>query len=340
MSFSKDFKDVNVMIMAAGEGTRLRPYTEILPKPAMPFLNVPLASHSLSFLGDLAINKLVVNTFHLPEKIHRLFNEIPHNAKELHFSDEVDEILGNGGGLGNAKTFLKGGGDFIMMNSDEVILPKNREIIYKALAQHKANRCLATLLVMEHPEVGNQFGGVWVDDSNQVIGFGKTAPARTHKGWHYIGVQILSERIFNFIPKYGASNILHDVLKDAIAEGESVRICPFECTWFETGNLHDFLAASKTCMDFLTNPEQSTEKLTLKNTIHRFATTKMNFKKTENLLLAASHESYIESSSQLSGMICIGRGSSISKNCDLKNVIVGDNVRVPEGTRAENTFFV
>lgn len=63
---------MNVMLLAAGEGTRLRPYTEILPKPAIPFLTIPLAAHALSFLRGFTIDKLVVNTFHLPHKIHEL----------------------------------------------------------------------------------------------------------------------------------------------------------------------------------------------------------------------------------------------------------------------------
>ena len=175
---------MNVMLLAAGEGTRLRPYTNILPKPAIPFLNIPLAAHSLSFLNDIAIDKLVVNTFHLPEKVHTLFQRLPHGAKELYFSDEVGEILGNGGGLGKAAKYFAGGGDFIMMNSDEVILPVDPFVMKKAIEKHKASNAICTLMVMDHPGVGTQFGGVWADANNLVKGFGKDAVPDTKKAWH------------------------------------------------------------------------------------------------------------------------------------------------------------
>ena len=76
---------MNVMLLGAGEGTRLRPYTLTLPKPAIPFVTGPLAGHSLSFLGNLAINKLVVNTYHLPGEILHLFHSLRPHAKFLDF---------------------------------------------------------------------------------------------------------------------------------------------------------------------------------------------------------------------------------------------------------------
>ncbi|WP_277577282.1 sugar phosphate nucleotidyltransferase [Bdellovibrio svalbardensis] len=328
------------MLLAAGEGTRLRPYTLTLPKPAIPFLNLPLASHSLGFLNDLPINKLVVNTFHLPEKIHSLFHRIPHNAKELHFSNEVGEILGNGGGLGKARAHFSGGGDFIMMNSDEVILPTDSDVVKKAVAQHKASGAIATLMVMEHHGVGTQFGGVWVDGANQVKGFGKTAIDGTKKAWHFIGVQILSERIFQYIPTTGASNILYDVMAAAIANGESVQCFPFEATWFETGNPTDFLEASEKCISFLLNPLASPEKTALERVFDRYANSKMISQSLEGAHLHFSNEASINTESKFQGFVCCAEGSRLPENCNLKNVVIGEGVQIPPGTQAENVLLI
>lgn len=331
---------MNVMMMAAGEGTRLRPFTYTLPKPAMPFLNIPLASHSLAFLGDLQINKLVINTFHLPEKVHELFHSIPHHAKELHFSDEVGEILGNGGGLGKAKVFLQGDGDFIMMNSDEVILPKQKNIIQQAIATHKKSNCIATLLVIDHPEVGHQFGGVWVNSDNKVLGFGKDTVPGSHKGWHYIGVQILSEKIFQYIPPTGASNILHDVMKTAIAAGEQVQCFPFESTWFETGNINDFLAATKTCLDFLGTSKSSVEKESLQLAMKNFAADKMKIEHTNTATIFRAETSWVDPNAKLEGIIIVGKNAKIEKDSVLKNVILGEGVCAPPGVQKENTILL
>ena len=331
---------MNVMLLAAGEGTRLRPYTNQLPKPAIPFLNLPLASHSLGFLRDLEINKLVVNTFHLPEKVHTLFHKIPHNAKSLHFSDEVGEILGNGGGLGKAREHFQGDGDFIMMNSDEVILPKDSECVKKAIAQHQASGAIATIMVMDHPGVGTQFGGVWVDEKNQVKGFGKTAIEGAKKAWHFIGVQILSERIFQYIPTQGASNILYDVVAVAIANGEKVECYPFEATWFETGNPKDFLEASEKCLNYLMDAENILERSALEWTLKRYSNSKMISQNFEGAHLHFSSEARIDTTSKFSGFVCMAEGSRLPYGCNLKNVVVGEGVHVAPGTQAENTLLL
>lgn len=331
---------MNVMLLAAGEGTRLRPYTYTLPKPAIPFLNLPLASHSLGFLNDLPIHKLVVNTFHLPEKIHCLFHKIPHQAEQLHFSDEVGEILGNGGGLGKARAHFQGGGDFIMMNSDEVILPKDAEVMKNALAQHQTSGALATLLVMEHPGVGTQFGGVWADSKHQVKGFGKTAIPGASKAWHFIGVQILSERIFQYIPTSGASNILYDVMMQALAHNEAVQCFPFESTWFETGNPADFLEASKRCIEFLLSPQVTPEKIALERVLQRYSCTKMTTQNLHGAQVHFSNDTHIDPRAQLEGFICLAAGSSLPENCRLKNVVIGEGVQVTPGTQASDVLLL
>jgi mannose-1-phosphate guanylyltransferase len=330
---------MNVMLLAAGEGTRLRPFTNQLPKPAIPFLTVPLAAHSLGFLQEVGIDKLVVNTYHLPEKIHSLFHKINHGAKELHFSDEVGEILGSGGGLSRARKFFKDGGDFIMMNADEVILPEDSDVLKKAIAQHRSSGALATLMVMDHHEVGTKFGGVWTDSSGNIKGFGKTKIDGCDKAWHFIGVQILSERIFNYLPKEGVSNILYDGVMAGVNNGEKALVFPFECTWFETGNPTDLIEASKHCMDVMMAAD-SPAKTALQKTFSQFASSKIVTQKFNDAFLHFSSEAIIDNESKFSGFVCAGPGTVIGKNCALENVIVGDGVHVADGTTASNTILL
>lgn len=331
---------MNVMLLAAGEGTRLRPYTTILPKPAIPFLTVPLAAHALSFLGNLEIRNLVVNTYHLPHKIHELFHTLPHKAQALHFSDEVGQILGSGGGLGNARHHFAGGGDFIMMNADEVILPQQAHILAKALEQHKKSGALATLMVMDHHGVGTQFGGVWTDSKNKVLGFGKSAITGSHKGWHFVGVQILSDKVFNYIPMNQESNILYDALTKGIEMGDLVEVFPFDCAWFETGNPKDFMQASEHCFHFMNSSEDSFQKIALTQTLKRFAPERISFKVQGDAHLVLSESAKISPSAHLQGLIVCGKNSAIKSHCKLKNVIAGSDVLIPENTEASDQIFI
>lgn len=331
---------MNVMLLAAGEGTRLRPYTEVLPKPAIPFLTIPLAAHALSFLRGFTIDNLVVNTYHLPHKIHELFHTLPHKAKSLHFSDEVGKILGSGGGLGKARKHFIGGGDFFMMNADEVILPENPEALKLAMTTHQKNKPIATLMVMEHPAVGTQFGGVWTDASGKVLGFGKTALPGSTKGWHFVGAQILSERVFNYIPLEGETNILYDALTQALAAGEAVEIYPFKATWFETGNPKDFIHASEECFKYLFAANDSYQKQNLQKNLKDFSAKAVNFVKMDQAQVLCAEDAQIAKSAKLSGIVTIGSGCVIKEDAQLKNVIIGNGATVSANTTASDKIFI
>lgn len=329
---------MNVMLLAAGEGTRLRPYTLTLPKPAIPFLNIPLAAHSLSFIHDISVDKLVVNTYHLPEKIHQLFEGLNHGAKKLIFSDEKGEILGSGGGLGKARKAFQGGGDFIMMNADEIILPEQSAIMTKAVDQHKKKKNIATLLVKDHPGVGTQFGGVWVDKSNRVLGFGKNPLPGSVRAWHFIGVQILSEEVFDFIPLQGASNILYDALTQAIEQGFHVEAFPFECQWFETGNPVDFLEATSQCLEILAGKD-SAAKSSLQKTLKKFGAS-FEIEHIAEAVVLRDPSSKIAAHAELSGFICLGKNSVLNDKCHLHNVVVHHNVSLNSSVKAQDCLIL
>lgn len=234
---------MKAMILAAGEGTRFRPHTLDLPKPAIPFLNVPMGYFSLPWLKQAGVQSLVVNTFHLPEKVQALYED--QSFFDVEYSNEVGKILGSGGGLKNAQSLLSSDENFFLLNSDEIYLSNEKSPYKKLSEQHLKSKAISTLLVTEHPEVGSKFGGVWVDAKNNVIGFGKTKPAGTVRGYHYLGCQILNKKVFDYLTPNEEQNILYDGLTKAIQAGHSVELCNIQCEFFETGNLTDYLVATK-----------------------------------------------------------------------------------------------
>lgn len=332
---------MNVLLLAAGEGTRLRPYTFLRPKPAIPFLNIPLAAYPLAFLEDLRIDRLIVNTFHLPTKVVDLFVHLPHQARHLHFSHEIEKILGNGGGLGYARDYFQGQGDLMLLNSDEVIIPMQKQQMEKAMAFHKSTGAFCTLITMDHPGVGTQFGGVWLDDSERVQGFGLAPPnARCEKGEHFIGVQILSEEIFKYLPNGEVSNILYDAVAKAIADGKRVQRYKIDCHWYETGNPKDFMNATAACLDLLGKPDGGYSQEYLKATIHRFSREMPVLEKTTSLTLLKHSTAKIVESSVLTGFAVLGPYSLVNEACVLKNVVVANGAEVQPDTHAENEIFL
>lgn len=227
-----------------------------------------------------------------------------------------------------------------MMNADEVILPKDSDVLKMAIATHKQTNALATLLVMDHPEVGTQFGGVWTSAHGKIEGFGKNPFCNATKAWHFVGVQILSERIFNYIPTSGASNILYDAVTLGIAKGELAQVFPMDCSWFETGNPKDFLNASEICVRYLLNEKDSYQSVCLQRTLDKFAGSSFKVfddKKSHGIISSAAH---VDKNTNREGLFIIGSESSVGANCNLKNVIIGPSVCIPENTNASDTIII
>lgn len=333
---------MNLMLLAAGEGTRLRPYTLIRPKPAMPFLNIPLATYPLAFLDGVRIDRLVVNTFHLPTLVVDLFIHMKHGARKLHFSHEIEQLLDTGGGIGQTREYFVGQGDFIMMNADEVILPFQEKVAARALEFHQKNKAICTILTMDHPDVGTRFGGVWLDEDERVRGFakGKNPPTpECKRAEHYIGMLILSDRIFEYIPHNVPSNILYDAVTKAIATGHLVQRYKVDCHWFETGSPQDFLSATESCLTLLRDQPDSFPAQYLKNILHKYSKSPPVMELTKERMIL--RDPLVEVPRDVvSGFGVFGQHCRIPKNCSLHNVILGDRVCVAEDSRLENQILL
>ncbi|MBK9293828.1 MAG: NTP transferase domain-containing protein [Oligoflexia bacterium] len=188
---------MKALLLAAGLGTRLKPYTDKLAKPAIPLLNVPLAYYNLHLLQQLDITRLVVNTHHLPKTIHKIFSNPEELGVEVEFSSEKEKILGTGGAIKKARPMLEGTGTFVVINADVVNVFSMRD----ALSFHHGNHPLATMVVMKHPEAGKKYGAVWVNSKKEVVGIGKEKPDVDCKPFHFVGVHFIEESIFKYIPE-------------------------------------------------------------------------------------------------------------------------------------------
>lgn len=314
---------MNLFLLAAGEGTRFRPHTNILPKPAIPFCGAPLLYYSFYLAKCLAPKKLVLNTFHLASEVHRVGETLAGFGVEVAFSDEQPNLLGSAGGMAQAEKLLAGDGEFIALNADEVIIPKNPEIMKEFYHTAKSSKSLATLMVMRHPEAGKKFGAVWVNKAGQVLGFGKLRPETTEEliPFHFIGPMYFKERIFQRL-KREPSNILHDTLKMALAEGESVSVFPIECDWFETGNLEDYLHATRAVLDLIQagNPFLLNMQKDLKMG--------MEFQQWPQAKVLKHFQSRVDATATIKGFAVLGEQSEVGRSACLSESVLANGVEL------------
>ncbi len=107
------------MVLAAGLGTRMRPYNGHIPKPLVEIGGKSLIDYSLDRLADAGVTRAVVNVHHLADVLER--HLAARQRPQIVFSDERAELLGTGGGIVKALPQL-GDAPFFLVNSDTVWL--------------------------------------------------------------------------------------------------------------------------------------------------------------------------------------------------------------------------
>lgn len=304
---------MNVMLLAAGLGTRFKPVTFKYPKPAIPFLNVPMGLYQFQYLKYLEISKLVVNTFHIPEKIETLYKEQPYYKKEVVFSHENGKILGGAGGLKKASSLMNKSEPILLMNADEVYFTKEKDFLKKALKRHVENNNLSTVVVTAHPEAGKKFGALWADSKHAVKDISKTAQHTNLKPWHCIGPIFLSWEVLDLIPQGEESNIFYDILLKKLPT-DKVEVFPIEANWYETGNPKDYFEATH---DVLKNLDVETLEF-----INQYDPS-FSFRNSETLSLIS--KSIAIETHQLQGTNVISKSAHIEKNKMVKDSVIFDH---------------
>ena len=184
------------MILAAGLGTRLKPFTDSHPKALAPVLGKSLLRRNVEYLHSYGITDIIVNIHHFPEQMHEELAALNRSGFTVEASDETNEVLETGGGLKKAKEFFDQSSEpFVLMNAD-ILTDLD---MHKMIAAHLEHDSLATLAVSDRP-AGRMllFDGAgklcgWQNENNGEL---KGSPGAKKA---FSGIHIISPRIFPLI---------------------------------------------------------------------------------------------------------------------------------------------
>jgi mannose-1-phosphate guanylyltransferase len=217
------------MVLAAGLGSRLRPLTEILPKPLVPVGDRPALAHVLDRLAEAGLARVVVNAHHGRDQLQRFLE-----ARGVVMSAEPD-LLGTAGGVANASPLL-GPGDILIWNADILA----RVDIGALIAAHRGDPPRAATLVVQPRERGA--GSVGLDADGRVVRLRTQRVDEETRGGEFLGVHVLSERLRKGLPERGC--LVGDVYIPAMKHGARLQAFECEAPFFDIGTVDRYLEAN------------------------------------------------------------------------------------------------
>jgi len=216
------------MILAAGLGTRLRPYTNIQPKPLFPVLGQPLLLITLQKLRKSGFSPIIVNTHHLGAQIVELLK----NENDVILQQE-ETILGTGGGLRMAMENF--GNQPVLVTNGDIYHDIDFQWVFE---EHQRSGCPVSMVMHDLP----RFNKVSVAE-NHVVGFGQNEaqiPADADF-LAFTGVHVIEPQILAPLPENASSNII-DRYKELLVGGQKIKAMKVEDHyWKDMGTPDDYL---------------------------------------------------------------------------------------------------
>lgn len=297
---------------------------------------MPMLAFPYYWLDTIGLSDVTFNTHYLPDSVRRAAMHVVNPATQLHFSHE-NAILGSGGGIWNARFHLQPDDTFAVANGDGVVVFENPHTIEEMLAFHRRQGALATLLVCPLEGVGTRIPGVWLDKYGEVANFGKTGNKDYLECLHYASIMFISKRVWDYMPE-GESNILYDVFTNAMAQGEKVfgyRVDNMR--WFETGNSAEYLAATRTCLEFLR--DGGPLGASLRGMLERFAADYSLRSDLEKLQLIAG-TSHVGVNVNLKGFNVLGANAHVGDGVSTQDCVLLPGAELSPGRSAKSEVII
>ena len=233
---------MKAVIMAGGEGTRLRPLTSNCPKPMLPLANRPMMEHIIDLLKQHGIDEIVVTVAFLANQIRTYFGDGSEFGIKMVYATE-DQPLGTAGSVRNAMDHLT---ERFLVISGDVLTDID---LGKILALHEEKGALATigLVAVENPL---EFGIVITRPDGSIERFlEKPTWGQVFSDTINTGIFVLEPEIFDFIPADRPVDFSSEVFPALLAADKPLFGAVATGYWEDVGTLESYLSVHKDVMD-------------------------------------------------------------------------------------------
>jgi mannose-1-phosphate guanylyltransferase len=322
---------MQVVVLAGGVGSRLRPWTKAIPKPLLPMLDLTLLERVVEAVPTNMVDEVIVAGGYKVDLIESYFK-----SKDIDFDVRIvpeDEPLGTGGALGNCRDVVSG--TFACFNGDIVSSLQ----IEPMLELHRNNGGVGTLALWE-VEDPTRFGIVGVDEHHKINRFlEKPKPEEVFSNLINAGSYVFEDDVFDWMP-HGRHSIERDVFPK-LAEDQLLNGLPFQGYFIDAGTPDAWMDGVQRCIregrfqrgqvqgtswyaDGQSSPSATINDSMIEQNVRLDACT---IERT-TLLSGATvgPQAYLKNS-------LVGRNAKIGSGVELDGVVVDHDSTVPAGTK-------
>jgi mannose-1-phosphate guanylyltransferase len=243
---------MKAMILAAGKGTRVRPITNVVPKPMIPLLGKPVMESILEQLRDSGFDEIIVNTSHLAPVIQDYFRDGSHFGVQIAYSFEgrlirgqlQGEALGSAGGMKRIQDFSGFFDDTFAVLCGDALVDVDFQ---QAVKFHRERGAVATIILRDVPrEEVFRYGVVATDSTGKITQF-QEKPSVEHAVSTKIntGIYIFEPSVFNHIPSGCSFDIGSELFPALVRCGAPMYGVELPFQWVDIGSIPDYWEASR-----------------------------------------------------------------------------------------------
>jgi len=299
---------MKAMILAAGFGTRLLPFTLRRPKPLFPILNKPLLHLAINWIKHAGALEIVVNAHHLGQQINKALQ----NETNIILQKEK-KILGTGGGLRLALDHF--GQDPVLVVNGDIYHSIDYRTVYRSHCEAKAD---VSLVLHDCP----RFNDVVVDDTLRITGFNKSGirSVKQERILAFTGIHVINPEVLQIIPQ-GTTSCIIDCYRELLRQGGAIRAhLATDHFWTDIGTPADYL-------------QLHADLLAQKVPVYK----ELDETAAAGPFVGVQNAS-IGKNVKLLDWVCIGKGARIEDGATLQRSVVWESAVIPAGSTIKDAI--
>jgi mannose-1-phosphate guanylyltransferase/phosphomannomutase len=320
---------VKAVIMAGGEGTRLRPLTSNHPKPMMPLVNRPMMEHIVDLLRRHGIDEIVVTVAYMANTIRNYFGDGSQFGVRMVYASE-ETPLGTAGSVRNAMDELSD--DTFLVISGDVLTDVDLGAIVDF---HRDRKALATigLVRVENPL---EFGIVITREDGSIERFlEKPSWGEVFTDTINTGIYVLEPKIFDWIPADAVLDFSSDVFPQLLEQGEAIFGAVAEGYWEDVGTLDAYVRAHQDILDGRVQVQIGGFEISDGVWVGEGAEVHPDASVVGPAVIGDN--SIVDAGDRLGEYVVLGAGVRLGRDVSLARTVVGDNAYLGDAVQLRGT---